>query len=112
MKREHIVPLSKQAITVLMEQRKEIENLNTQWVFPSQVRHRNPMSDGTVNKAIKRLGYVEDMVAHGFRALARTTIREKLKYDSGIDDLRLIEFSHISISSPFFIKSTYGIAVS
>lgn len=42
---------------------------NSEWVFPSQVRPRNPMSDGTVNKAIKRLGYGKDMVAHGFRAL-------------------------------------------
>jgi integrase len=89
MKREHVVPLSKQAIAVLEYQRKEVENLNTEWVFPSQVRHRNPMSDGTVNKAIKRLGYGEDMVAHGFRALARTTIREKLSYDSEVIEKQL-----------------------
>ncbi len=89
MKREHIVPLSKQAIAVLEYQRKEVENLNTEWVFPSQVRHRNPMSDGTVNKAIKRLGYGEDMVAHGFRALARTAIREKLNYDSEVIEKQL-----------------------
>lgn len=89
MKRDHIVPLSKQAIKILTDQRKETENLTTQWVFPSQVRHRNPMSDGTVNKAIKRLGYGEDMVAHGFRALARTTIRERLKYDSEVIEKQL-----------------------
>jgi integrase len=89
MKREHIVPLSKQTIAVFEYQRKEVENLNTEWVFPSQVRHRNPMSDGTVNKAIKRLGYGEDMVAHGFRALARTAIREKLNYDSEVIEKQL-----------------------
>ncbi|WP_163381387.1 tyrosine-type recombinase/integrase [Cyclobacterium sp. SYSU L10401] len=82
MRREHIVPLSRQALAVLEEQKKEVEILNTPWVFPSQVRPREPMSDGTVNKAIKRLGFGKDMVAHGFRALARTTIREKLHYDS------------------------------
>ena len=38
------------------------------------------MSDGTVNKAIKRLGYGKEAVAHGFRALARTAIAERLKY--------------------------------
>ncbi len=89
MKREHFVPLSKQAIEVLTEQKKEVEALNTEWVFPSQVRPREPMSDGTVNKAIKRLGYGKDMVAHGFRALARTTIREKLNYDSEIIERQL-----------------------
>ena len=89
MRRDHIVPLSKQAIEVLQNQREETKNINTEWVFPSQVRPRNPMSDGTVNKAIKRLGYGEDMVAHGFRALARTTIREKLKYDSEVIEKQL-----------------------
>jgi len=56
MGKEHFVPLSKQAVVVLEEQKKEVEVLNTEWVFPSQVRPREPMSDGTVNKAIKRLG--------------------------------------------------------
>lgn len=89
MRRDHIVPLSHQAITVLEEQKKEVEVLHTEWVFPSQYKPRNPMSDGTVNKAIKRLGYGKDMVAHGFRALARTTIREKLRYDSEIIERQL-----------------------
>lgn len=89
MRRDHVVPLSRQALAVLQEQKEEIEVLNTEWVFPSQVRPRNPMSDGTVNKAIKRLGYGKDMVAHGFRALARTTIREKLGYESEIIERQL-----------------------
>ena len=89
MRRDHIVPLSHQAIAILKEQRQEVEMLNSPWVFPSQNKPRNPMSDGTVNKAIKRLGYGKDMVAHGFRALARTTIREKLGYDSEIIERQL-----------------------
>ena len=89
MRREHIVPLSRQAIEVLKEQKEEVEILNTPWVFPSQVRPKEPMSDGTVNKAIKRLGYGKGMVAHGFRALARTTIRERLGYDSEIIERQL-----------------------
>lgn len=89
MNRDHIVPLSKQAIAILKNQRNETKIFNTDWVFPSQIRPRNPMSDGTVNKAIKRLGFGNDMVAHGFRALARTTIREKLGYDSEIIEKQL-----------------------
>ncbi|MAE51229.1 MAG: integrase [Micavibrio sp.] len=87
--RDHIVPLSNQAIEVLQAQHEEIKLLNTPWVFPSQIRPREPMSDGTVNKAIKRLGYGKDMVAHGFRALARTTIRERLGYDSEVIEKQL-----------------------
>lgn len=89
MKRPHKVPLSKQAIEVLKAQEKDNQHLNSEWVFPSQRGHKKPMSDGTVNKAIKRLGYGKEMVAHGFRALARTTIREKLKYDSEVIERQL-----------------------
>lgn len=88
-RRDHIVPLCRQVIDLLKEQHEEVEYINSEWVFPSQVRPRNPMSDGTVNKAIKLLGFGEDMVAHGFRAFARTAIREKLKYDSEIIEKQL-----------------------
>lgn len=89
MRRDHVVPLSEQTMTVLKEQQEEVKIFSSEWVFPSQHKPRNPMSDGTVNKAIKRLGYGQKMVAHGFRALARTTIREKLKYDSEIIEKQL-----------------------
>ncbi len=84
MKRDHIVPLSKQVMQLLKEQKEEIGAMNTEWVFPSQNKLKNPMSDGTVNKAIKRLGFGEKMVAHGFRALARTTIRECVNPHLGV----------------------------
>lgn len=89
MRRDHIVPLSRQALGVLKEQYEETGGINTDWIFPSQVKPRNPMSDGTVNRAIDRLGYGKDMVAHGIRALARTTIREKLGYDSEVIEKQL-----------------------
>lgn len=89
MRRDHIIPLSKQAITVLKEQQEETGHLKTDWVFPSQIRPKQPMSDGTVTRAIERIGYGESMVAHGFRALARTTIREQLGYDSEIIEKQL-----------------------
>ena len=89
MRRAHIVPLSDQALVVLKAQQGETAHLNTDWVFPSQVKPRNPMSDGTVNKAIQRLGFGEKTKAHGFRALARTAIREKLRYDSEVIEKQL-----------------------
>lgn len=89
MRRDHIVPLSRQALAILKEQKEETGHLNTDFVFPSQIRPKQAMSDGTVNKAIQRLGFGDDMVAHGFRALARTTIREKLGYDSEIIEKQL-----------------------
>lgn len=87
--RDHIVPLSRQALAILHAQKEETGHLNTDFVFPSQIRPIQPMSDGTVNKAIKRLGFGSEMVAHGFRALARTTIREKLEFESEVIEKQL-----------------------
>lgn len=89
MNRDHIVPLSQQVIKLFKEQYDEVGLFNTEWVFPSQNKLKNPMSDGTVNKAIKRLGFGEKMVAHGFRSLARTAIREELEYDSEVIEKQL-----------------------
>lgn len=88
-RRDHVVPLSAQAIAILKEQKQETGQINTDYVFPSQIHPRKPMSDGTVNRAIERLGFGEMMVAHGIRALARTTIRERLGYDSEVIEKQL-----------------------
>jgi len=48
-------------------------------VFPSLRTGERPMSNNTVNAALRRLGYSSDeATAHGFRAMARTLIVERL----------------------------------
>lgn len=89
MRRAHIVPLSRQALAVLEEQREEVKRLNTGLVFPSLVRHKDPLSDNTVRLGLHRLGFKGRMTAHGFRALARTTIREQLDYAPDIIEAQL-----------------------
>lgn len=92
---EHIVPLSNQAADILKLQKQALGNKKTNWVFPSRQGHAQPMSDGTVTKAIARLGFGKNMVAHGFRALARTAIREQIKegnrpkYDNDVVERQL-----------------------
>lgn len=88
-RRDHIVPLSKQAIEILNEQKKETELLRTNRVFPSQTNHKKPMSDGTVRIALHKLGFKGQMTAHGFRALARTAIREELDVAPDIIEAQL-----------------------
>ncbi len=78
MKKEtlHIVPLSTQAISVL----REIQPLTGigKYVFPSLRTHSRPMSDGTINGALRRLGYSKDeMTGHGFRSMASTLLHEQ-----------------------------------
>ncbi|MBF0106863.1 MAG: integrase arm-type DNA-binding domain-containing protein [Deltaproteobacteria bacterium] len=77
MKEPHLVPLSKQAIEIL----KELQPLSghCKYVFPSSVTRTRPMSNNTINMALRRLGYTKDqMTAHGFRATARTILDEVL----------------------------------
>lgn len=89
MRKPHIVPLSKQALRILENQGIETEQLNTEFVFPARNNPKRPMSDATVNLAIKKLGFKGRMTAHGFRALARTTIREKLGYYPDVIEVQL-----------------------
>jgi integrase len=87
MRKPHIVPLSRQAIEILKEQ-KEISG-KREWVFPNQVRPIKPMSNNTILFAIGRLGYKGKMTGHGFRALAMSTIKEKLGYRHEVVDRQL-----------------------
>lgn len=88
-KREHIIPLSRQAIAILKEQKEETALLKTDWVFPSHIRPRNAMSNNTVRVALQKLGFKGRMTAHGFRALARTAIREVLDYPPDVIEVQL-----------------------
>lgn len=75
--RPHLVPLAPQAVAVL----RELHPLTGQgrFVFPSLLGGGRCMSENTVRGALRRLGYSNDeMTAHGFRAMARTLIVEKL----------------------------------
>lgn len=87
MRKDHIVPLSRQTVAILKEQKEE----TGQWrfVFPNQVRPKKSMSNNTVLKALERMGYKGRMTGHGFRALAMSTIKEKLGYRHEVVDRQL-----------------------
>lgn len=87
--RPHLVPLSRQAITLFDEQKEDTNIFQTPYVFPSQIEPRKPMSNGTILGGIKRLGYKGEMTGHGFRSLAMSTIKERLGYRHEIPDLQL-----------------------
>ena len=75
MKRDHIVPFSMQAIKIL----EEIQPMTGpgRYVFPSLRTHTRPMSENTINGALRRLGYTkEEMTGHGFRSMASTLLNE------------------------------------
>jgi integrase len=75
--RPHLVPLAHQAVKILTELRPL--SGHGRYVFPSIFGGSRPMSDNTVNTALRRLGYDRDTAtAHGFRAMARTLMVERL----------------------------------
>ena len=76
---DHIVPLSKQAIEVLEEQKLLTGHWNG-YVFPSARSPRRPMSDNAILSAFRNMGISkEKMTGHGFRAMARTILDEVLE---------------------------------
>ena len=73
----HLVPLAPQALA-LLEGLRPLTG-HGQYVFPSARTGERPMSDGTLNAALRRLDYSGDeMTAHGFRSMARTIIAERV----------------------------------
>ena len=75
MKRPHLVPLSRQALEVLRELRTRTGK--ERWLFPSRLDVSRPMGGTVLNTALRRIGYSpEIMTAHGFRAMAATSLSE------------------------------------
>ena len=73
----HLVPLAPQAVTILRDLHRITGH--GRYVFPSLLTGERCMSENTVRGALRRMGYGnDDMTAHGFRAMARTMIAERL----------------------------------
>lgn len=87
MKRDHVVPLSKQSLQILHELRRN--HPNSIWVFPSISGHQKHLSNNTILHALWAMGYKGKMTAHGFRALAMTTILETFEYGFDVVDRQL-----------------------
>jgi integrase len=75
MRRAHRVPLARQAVAILRDLR-EITG-EGRWLFPSVRTSARPISENTLNAALRRLGYgTEEICVHGFRGMASTRLNE------------------------------------
>lgn len=74
-----IVPLPHQALTILTE----LHGLTGRghYVFPGLRSSKRPMSESTLKAALDSMGFKGKMTAHGFRAMARTILDERLNYE-------------------------------
>jgi integrase len=74
MPRPHIVPLSRQAVALLTELKAKS---TTPLLFPGIRSRTRPISENTINAALRRMGYATDeMTGHGFRRMASTALNE------------------------------------
>jgi integrase len=88
-KTDHIVPLSTQALAILHE----IYPVSGhgEYVFQGGHSPLKPMSESAINAALKRMGYdtKTQITGHGFRAMARTILHERLNIDPAIIEHQL-----------------------
>jgi len=87
-KTEHLVPLANQALEIL----NDLQPLTCdgEFVFPN-VRPGRPIADATLNRALQTMGYdtTNDICPHGFRAMARTLLAERLHFPAEIIEYQL-----------------------
>ena len=75
MSRPHRVPLARQTLAILKDLKTITGELR--WLFPSVSSVMRPISENTVNAALRRMGYAKDEICgHGFRAMAATRLNE------------------------------------
>lgn len=88
-KTDHLVPLPTQAIKILIELK--AFSGHGQYVFQGGHSPLKPMSESAINAALKRMGYdtKTQITGHGFRAMARTILHERLGIDPHIIEHQL-----------------------
>jgi integrase len=80
MRKEHLIPLSRQAVAILQEL--HAMSGGEGLVFPSLRNPAKPLSENTLNIALRGMGYgADEMTSHGFRAMASTLLNESGKWN-------------------------------
>lgn len=98
-RRPHLVPLSTQTIDIL--KKLQVITGNYSLVFPGRNDVRKPMSEASINKVIKLLGYHGRLTGHGFRHTMSTILHEH-GFDSAWIEMQL---AHVDKNS---IRGTYN----
>jgi integrase len=92
MRRVHRKPLPPMAVDILREQQRRTGNLRL--VFPSSTSLERPISENTLNQALRRMGFEKhEATSHGFRATASTLLNESGLWNA---DAIEAELAHVS----------------
>ncbi|MDR1855413.1 MAG: integrase arm-type DNA-binding domain-containing protein [Azoarcus sp.] len=86
---DHMVPLARQAVALL----RGLHPLTGrgEYVFRNRQNHADCMAEDAINNALRRLGWdtQKDITGHGFRAMARTILAERLKTPPDVIEMQL-----------------------
>jgi len=103
MSRDHIVPLTDTVIEII-----ELNRDNgSKYLFPSPWSSAKPISENTMNIALKRMGYDGVMTSHGFRHTASTILHENIHIHKISSDVIEIQMAHIDGS----VRGVYNKAI-
>jgi len=94
MKKAHLVPLTDTVINLL----KDIEpytRYKSNYIFCSPINAKKPLSDNAINQALKRLGFKDIIVAHGFRHTASTLLHENIHIHKINSDVIEAQLAHV-----------------
>jgi integrase len=95
----HHVCLSRQALALLREL--HTTTGHNKYLFPNQRDPKKPMSNNTLLVTLERMGYKGRMTGHGFRALAMSTIKERLGYRHEVVDRQLAHAPKDKVASAY-----------
>lgn len=105
-KREHDILLSKQALQILEEMKKYKHSL---YIFPTQIApYDKPMSSQTANNALKRIGYKNKLVSHGFRSIASTYLHDLDQFSAQAIELCLAHDSRSKVQKSYDNSRKYS----
>jgi integrase len=95
----HHVCLSRQALSLL----RELHAITggSKYLFPNQRDPKKPISNNTLLVVLERMGYKGRMTGHGFRALAMSTIKERLGYRHEVVDRQLAHAPKDKVASAY-----------
>ncbi|EKB9458692.1 integrase arm-type DNA-binding domain-containing protein [Salmonella enterica] len=107
MRTQHIVPLSDQTITIL----KQVEALSGHltFIFPGEYDQDKCMSDNTINKALRVMGYdtKKDVCGHGFRAMACSALSESGLWSKEAIEKQMSHQERNSVRAAYIHKAEY-----
>jgi len=105
MDRPHKVPLARQAIALIQELRNETGG--SRYLFPQIRSWHRPISENTLNAALRRLGYDKTQAtSHGFRSTASTLLNESRRWHHDAIERQLAHVEGNDVQPPTTTRNT------